>query len=171
MDFFTVVSALAAPLLGIAAAVVSFYFGSRAKALTVEVRAADLALSVADLALGEEVLEEAQEHPFKPAAVEARKQQATAAHATRADVARQRDQSLMIAVIAAVGVVVAAVVTPLITGVFSRPAIACPEQIEKVITIVSLHPEAWVPLSSDDPYQEACKLNQVVEQMKAATTD
>lgn len=72
------------------------------------------------------------------------------------------------AAIGATSLVIAAIATPLITALVEEPDIACTGEIESVIAIVVEHPEAWVPLRSDDPYQMACNLNEVAKRVGAA---
>lgn len=146
------------------ASVITYYFGHRARDLNTELSAIEEA---ADSEL-DDVLKEAREGALKPDEVVLRKEQASATRAKKDDVARQRDRSMAVAVVGAVAVVLSAVATPVASAYFSRPAVECPEQIASVIAIVAAHPEAWVPLNSDDTYQVTCHLNQVAEQVKRA---
>ena len=42
-------------------------------------------------------------------------------------------------------------------------AMTAPTAIQTTIAVVKDAKEAWEPLQADNPYQEACQLNQVVE--------
>ena len=144
------------------ASLVTFYFGRSARELNSELSSIDEA-SEAEL---EEALTDAREGKLQPGEVLVRKEQASAQRDRKSDVTRQRDRSMAIAVVGAVAVVLSAVATPVATAYFSRPALACPEQIQKVIDIATSHPAAWVPLNADDDFEVACHLNEVAERVK-----
>lgn len=144
-------------LLGVSGAVVSAFFNLRARDLSAE------AESLEDKARTqlEEELKEAREDEAGSSATVKRGSGADETTALKREVVKKRDRALTIAIVGAGGAIVAAIAAPAATAYFSKPDIACADQIEKVISIVESHPYAWVPLNEGDPFQTTCHLNEV----------